>query len=100
MVTAIVFIRTDLHAVNDVAYAALWRYLAEVDLVSTIVAEGRSPSERLPWLLSSVFSSIHHPFRSVRFWTSFFSSSATLFTSILISPSRFSIGVAGASCCN
>ena len=43
----------DLHAINDVAYAALWRYLAEVDLVSTIVAEGRSPSERLPWLLTN-----------------------------------------------
>lgn len=43
----------DLHAVTDEAYAALWRYLAGVDLVRSVVAGGRSPSERLPWLLTN-----------------------------------------------
>ncbi len=43
----------DLQALNDEAYAALWRFLGEIDLVSTIRAEGRSLSERLPWLLTN-----------------------------------------------
>ena len=43
----------DLHALTDDAYAALWRLLAETDWVATIKAEGRSPSERLPWLLTN-----------------------------------------------
>ncbi len=43
----------DLHALTDEAQVALWRHLAETDLVSTVVAEGRSPSERLPWLLTN-----------------------------------------------
>jgi len=43
----------ELHALTGEAYAALWRFLAETDLVATIVAEGRSPSERLPWLLTN-----------------------------------------------
>lgn len=41
----------ELHALTSEAYAALWRYLAEIDLVSTVRSEGRSPSEALPWLL-------------------------------------------------
>ncbi len=43
----------ELHAVDEAAYAALWRFLAEVDLVATVKAERRSPSERLPWLLTN-----------------------------------------------
>jgi predicted acetyltransferase len=43
----------DLLALNDAAYAALWRFLAEVDLVATVKAEGRPVSERLPWLLTN-----------------------------------------------
>ncbi len=43
----------DLHALTGDAYAALWRYLAEVDLVSRVAAVRRSPSERLPWLLTN-----------------------------------------------
>ena len=43
----------ELHALTDEAYVALWRHLAETDLVSTVVAEGRSPSERLPWFLNN-----------------------------------------------
>lgn len=42
-----------LHALNDDAYAALWRFLAEVDWVATVKAEGRFLSERLPWLLTN-----------------------------------------------
>jgi predicted acetyltransferase len=43
----------ELHALNDGAYAGLWRFLGEVDLISTIKAEARRPSERLPWLLTN-----------------------------------------------
>lgn len=43
----------ELHALNDEASAALWRFLAEVDLVATVTANGRSPSDRLPWLLTN-----------------------------------------------
>ena len=48
----------ELHALTDEAYAALWRFLAEVDLVTTVKAEGRSPSERLPWLLTNARAAI------------------------------------------
>jgi predicted acetyltransferase len=43
----------ELHALTDDAYLALWRFLAEMDWVATIKAERRTPSERLPWLLSN-----------------------------------------------
>lgn len=43
----------ELHALTDEAYAALWRFLGEVDLVTTVKAEGRTVSERLPWLLTN-----------------------------------------------
>jgi predicted acetyltransferase len=43
----------ELHAVTDEAYAALWRFLADIDWVATVKAERRSPSERLPWLLTN-----------------------------------------------
>ncbi len=42
----------DLIALTPEAYAALWQYVASMDLVVTVKAEGRSPSERLPWLLA------------------------------------------------
>lgn len=48
----------ELHALTDEAYASLWRFLAEVDLVTTVRAEGRSPSERLPWLLTNARAAI------------------------------------------
>ena len=47
-----------MHALTDEAYAALWRFLAEVDLVTTVKADGRSPSERLPWLLTNARAAI------------------------------------------
>jgi len=43
----------DLVALNDEAYDALWRFVAEIDLVATIRAERRSLEERLPWLLTN-----------------------------------------------
>ncbi len=43
----------ELHALTHEAYVALWRFLAELDLVATVKAEGRSPAERLPWLLTN-----------------------------------------------
>jgi predicted acetyltransferase len=41
----------DLHATSDEAYLALWRFLAESDLVSSVKAGHRSVAERLPWHL-------------------------------------------------
>ena len=48
----------ELHALTDEAGAALWRFLAEVDLVTTVRAEGRSPTDRLPWLLTNARAAI------------------------------------------
>jgi predicted acetyltransferase len=48
----------DLHALTDAAYAGLWRFLAESDLVSRVEAEGRSPGERLPWLLTNARAAV------------------------------------------
>jgi predicted acetyltransferase len=42
----------ELHALNATAYEALWRFVAEVDLVAKVRAEFRPVSERLPWLLA------------------------------------------------
>lgn len=43
----------DLHALNDTAYADLWRFLLSVDLVAVVKAPNRSVEEALPWLLSN-----------------------------------------------
>ena len=43
----------ELHALTVDAYAALWRFLAEIDWIATVKAERRSPTERLPWLLTN-----------------------------------------------
>jgi predicted acetyltransferase len=43
----------ELHALADDAYNALWRFLSEIDWIASIKAERRSPSERLPWLLTN-----------------------------------------------
>lgn len=43
----------ELHPLTDEAYAALWQFLAEYDLVATIKAERCQPAERLAWLLTN-----------------------------------------------
>ena len=43
----------ELHALNDAAYASLWRFLADMDWAATVKAERRVPTERLPWLLTN-----------------------------------------------
>jgi len=43
----------ELIAVGDRAYADLWRFLGQVDLVATVRAERRAVRERLPWLLTN-----------------------------------------------
>lgn len=48
----------ELHALNDEAYNALWRFLADIDWVATIKAERRSPAERLPWILTNARAAI------------------------------------------
>lgn len=48
----------ELHALNDDAYVALWRFLAEVDWVATVKAERRSPFERLRWFLTNARAAV------------------------------------------
>lgn len=48
----------ELHALNDDAYLALWRFLAEVDWVASVKAERRSPSERLRWYLTNARAAV------------------------------------------
>jgi predicted acetyltransferase len=42
----------ELYGLTDDAYAALWRFLAEIDLLATVKAPERPLDERLPWLLA------------------------------------------------
>jgi predicted acetyltransferase len=44
---------TDLFGRTEAVEAALWRFLGSVDLVTHLKAEGRSPSDRLPWRLEN-----------------------------------------------
>jgi predicted acetyltransferase len=48
----------ELHALTDDAYAAVWRFLAEIDLVATVRAGRRHPRERLPWLLRNARAAV------------------------------------------
>jgi predicted acetyltransferase len=48
----------ELHALTDDAYRALWRFLVETDMVATVKAAGRSPGERLPWLLTNARAAV------------------------------------------
>ena len=41
-------------------YAALWRFLAEIDWVATIRAENRTPTEPLRWLLTNARAAAVH----------------------------------------
>jgi predicted acetyltransferase len=43
----------DFHALDEAANAAIWRFLAETDWVAEVRAGRRSPSDRLPWLLTN-----------------------------------------------
>ena len=48
----------ELHSLTDGANADLWRFLAEVDWISTVKASRRSPSDRLPWLLTNARAAV------------------------------------------
>ena len=43
----------ELHALTISSEAGLWRFLAEIDWVTTIKAARRSPSDRLPWFVTN-----------------------------------------------
>jgi predicted acetyltransferase len=43
----------ELVALDDTGETALWRYLTSIDLAVRIKAEGRSPSDRLPWRVTN-----------------------------------------------
>jgi predicted acetyltransferase len=48
----------DLQALDAAAEAELWRFLASIDWVTTLRAERRSPSDRLPWLLTDLRAAV------------------------------------------
>ncbi len=41
----------EMHTLSHEAYADLWRFVLGIDLVASVRAEHRPPTERLPWLL-------------------------------------------------
>ncbi len=43
----------ELHGLTPDAQVALWRFLASIDLVTTLKTERRHPADRLPWLLTN-----------------------------------------------
>jgi predicted acetyltransferase len=43
----------ELHGLTPDAQTALWRFLASIDLVTTLKAERRHPGDRLQWLLTN-----------------------------------------------
>ncbi len=43
----------DLVALSDAAHDAIWRFLADTDLVTKVVDGSGSPDDRLPWLLTN-----------------------------------------------
>jgi predicted acetyltransferase len=43
----------EMHGLTGEAQVALWRFLAEVDLVTSLRANRRHPADRLPWLLTN-----------------------------------------------
>jgi predicted acetyltransferase len=58
----------ELIALEPDAYLGLWRYCAEVDLVSDVTAELRSLHEPLPWLLTNPRKALHELVRSDFLW--------------------------------
>ena len=44
----------ELHGLTEEASRSLWRYLVEMDWAGTVKAGRRSPSDRLPWLLTNL----------------------------------------------
>lgn len=48
----------ELHGVTETTTAALWRYLAGIDWVSTIKAPRRAPTDPLPWLLANARAAV------------------------------------------
>ena len=55
-------------AVTDDAYAGLWRYIVEHDLVSTITASLRSTDEPVAWQISN-YRAAHKTIESDHLWT-------------------------------
>ncbi len=48
----------ELHGLHDEVTADLWRFLASIDWVASIVAERRMPSDPLPWLLTNARAAV------------------------------------------
>jgi predicted acetyltransferase len=53
-----VLIVDELHALTDEANVTLWRFLADVDWITSLKAERRSPADRLPWLLTNARAAV------------------------------------------
>ena len=48
----------ELHGLDDAATASLWRYVTDVDWITTVKAARRSPADRLPWLLTNARAAV------------------------------------------
>ncbi len=79
-------------AATDDAYAALWRFLAELDLVAEVRAALRPVDERLPWLLDDVRAA-HKTDERDHLWLRVLDLEAALASRRYAAPARFALEV-------
>ncbi len=82
----------ELLSCTDDAYARLWRFACEVDLVSTVRAEDRSPDEALPWLLEDA-RAVQQQHRSDFLWICLLDPIVALRSRRYLAPGRIVIEV-------
>jgi predicted acetyltransferase len=82
-----------LAAVTDDAYAALWRYLLEMDLVTSVVAELRSVDEPVRWQISDARAA-HEDHVGDHLWLRILDVKATLEARHYSAPGTFVLEIA------
>ncbi len=82
----------DLVAATTAAYARLWRYALEVDLIAEIRAEQRPNAELLPWLLTDR-RAVHHVARHDGLWGRVLDPAAALAARTYLTPGEIVIEV-------
>ncbi|HEY1297220.1 MAG TPA: GNAT family N-acetyltransferase [Chloroflexota bacterium] len=75
----------DLQTVTDEAYLGLWRYMAEVDLLSEVTVEMRRVDEPLRWMLADARKALHQTMRNDFLWL------RTLDTPRLLAGRRYAV---------
>jgi len=86
----------ELLSCTDEAYARLWRFACETDLVSTVRAEDRAPDEALPWLLEDA-RAVRQQHRSDFLWVRLLDPVAALQSRRYLTPGRIVIEVRDAA---